>query len=51
MADPAEDRHRVRLERHAGATADAEPPARKAGVKVDSVDTLIAKLKTEAKVI
>lgn len=28
-----------------------EPPARKAGVKVDSVDTLISKLKTEAKVI
>jgi electron transfer flavoprotein beta subunit len=29
----------------------AEPPVRKAGVKVDSVDTLISKLKTEAKVI
>lgn len=32
-------------------TKYAEPPARKAGVKVDSVDTLITKLKTEAKVI
>ncbi len=29
----------------------AEPPVRKAGVKVDSVDTLISKLKNEAGVI
>jgi electron transfer flavoprotein beta subunit len=28
-----------------------EPAARKAGVKVDSVDALVTKLKTEAKVI
>ena len=28
-----------------------EPPKRKAGVKVDSVDALVAKLKTEARVL
>jgi electron transfer flavoprotein beta subunit len=29
----------------------SEPPARKAGIKVPDVATLVAKLKTEAKVI
>ena len=41
----------VELKEHLKTTAVAEPPKRAAGIKVESVDELVEKLKNEAKVI
>jgi electron transfer flavoprotein beta subunit len=41
----------VTLKQHVSVVSVTEPPARKAGVKVASVAELVAKLKTEAKVL